>query len=173
VPHPVFFFVLRPFRALTEGSHVSDWPLPPYLEPHGRHGDDESVVRAWVREEIAPFSDRLHVEGPVLMVERDVAAGLRLDLRSVLVRMDLPEASLDILPTITDVLTSEGLSLVDPDNQLAISVAMQMVALRISTWDLWGIDPELARTALDEAAMGGRRDVLVSGEPLFRPTGDP
>lgn len=146
---------------------MSDWPLPPYLQPHGPHADDASVVRAWVRGDIAPYSDRLHVEGPVLLVERDITAALRLELRSVLVRMDLPESCAGILPSITEVLTTEGLVLLESDNQLAMSVAMQLVALRISSWDLWGLDREMATAALNEAAMGGRGDVLVSGESVF------
>lgn len=148
---------------------MSDWPLPPYLQPHGPHGDDQSVVRAWVAEDVPPYSDRLHAEGPVLMVERDVPVALRLPFRSVLVRMDLPEISADIIPTITGVLAAEGLMLVDQDNQLAMAVAMQMVALRLSSWDLWGLDPDMAFSALHEGVMGGQDDILVSGRPVFPP----
>ncbi len=146
---------------------MSDWPLPPFLQPHGPHGDDASVVRAWLRGGIAPYSDRLHVEGPVLLVERDVAVALRLEMRSILVRMDVPDPSVDIIASVTSVLVEEGLTLVEADNQLAMAVAMQMVALRLSTWDLWGIEAQMALDALNEAAMGGRADLLVSGNPLL------
>ena len=161
---------------------MADWPLPPYIEPRGPRADDDAVVRAFLRADIAPHSERLHVEGPVLLGDRDVPTALRLgpggrggeaaggmapELTSraptVLVRLDLPD---DLVPTrqvVEAVLEAEGLTLLDNDNQLALAVALQMVGLRLSSWDLWGADIDDAFADLRAAAVGGANDVLLGG----------
>jgi hypothetical protein len=118
------------------------------------------VARAWLREEPAPHSEALHVEGPVLLVERDMALGLRLSMRTVLVRIDLPDSTAPARQAVEEVLVQEGLVLVEGDSSLALAVAIQMVAMRMSSWDLWGIDPDMARTALEEAAAGGPSNLI-------------
>ena len=144
---------------------MADWPLPPYFEPRGPRADDDAVVRAFIRAEAAPHSERLHVEGPVLLADRDVPAALRIGARSVLVRLDVPD---DLLPTrqaVEAVLAAEGLTLLDHDNQLALAVGLQMVGLRLSDWDLWGADIDDAFADLRTAAVGGTDDVLLGGGP--------
>jgi hypothetical protein len=68
---------------------VADWPLPPYTEPRGPLGEDADVVRAFVRQELAPYSERFHVEGPVLLASRDVPVALRIGDRSFLIHHEL------------------------------------------------------------------------------------
>ena len=133
---------------------MSDWLLPPFVEPSGPVGDDESVVRAWLREEPAPHSERLHVEGKVLRVDRDLPLALLLPMRSVLVRTDGPEDTAPMREAVEQALSAEGLAMLDQDNQLALAVGLQMVGARLATWDLWGLDVDMAFAALREAAVG-------------------
>ncbi len=143
---------------------MSDWPLPPYFEPRGPAGDDADVVRAFLATEgAAPHSERLHVEGGVLLADRDVAIALRIGPRTVLVRTDLLDDHVELRSRIEEVLSEEGLALQDEDTQLALPVATMMVALRLSTWDLWGADVDEAFADLRLAAVGGRDDILQGG----------
>lgn len=133
---------------------MSDWLLPPFADPSGPEGDDASVVAAWLREEPAPHSERLHVEGKVLRVDRDLPLALLMPMRSVLVRIDGPEDTAAVREAVELALTAEGLVLLDHDNQLALAVGVQMVGARLASWDLWGIDIDMAFAALREAAVG-------------------
>ncbi len=143
---------------------MTDWPLPPFVEPRGPAGDDTAVVRAFLAAEGAPpHSERLHVEGDVLRADRDVAAALRIGPRSVLVRTDLPDDLVELRRKIEEVLAGEGLALQDEDTRLALPVATMMVALRMSTWDLWGADVDEAFADLRLAAVGGPDDILQGG----------
>ncbi|MGH9190291.1 MAG: hypothetical protein ACRD0Q_09710 [Acidimicrobiales bacterium] len=112
------------------------------------------MVTAWLTGAIAPHSERLHVEESVLLVDRDVTLGLRMSARSVLVRLDLPDGATPVRETVERVLGAQGLELLDNDNQLALAVAIQMVALRMSSWDLWGADIDVAFADLRSAAVG-------------------
>lgn len=150
---------------------MSDWPLPPYVDPHGPLGTDEEVIGAFLAGDVAPHSERLHVEAQTLLVERDVPAALRLDDSAVLVRSDLPGSSTDIKAVIESVLSAKGMDRFDEDTMLAVAVAMQRVGLRLSSWDLWGRDIDSAFAALRHAAAGGPGDMLHGGgEP---PLGGP
>jgi len=142
---------------------VSDWPLPPLFEPQGPLGDDDAVVRAFLRTGAAPHSQRLHVEGSVLRVHGDEALALRLGPRTVLVRLDLPDDALPSRQVVEATLGGEGLVLVDHDTPLAVAVATMMVALRLSIWDLWGADIDEAFADLRREAMGGDGDALLGG----------
>jgi hypothetical protein len=142
---------------------MADWPLPPSIEPHGRLDTDDAVARAFVRNEVPPYSERLHVEPNVLLVNRDVPAALRIGPRTFLTRLDLPDDLDWARSLVEDVARSEGFRLVDHENALAISIAMQMVALRLSTWDVWGSDPEEAFADVNTAAVGGEGDILLGG----------
>ena len=150
---------------------MADWPRPPYVDPTGPRADDDAVVRAFLRADIAPHSERLHVEGPVLLGDRDVALALRLPptggeaalARAVLLRLDLPEELVPVRQAVEAVLDAEGMSLLDNDNQLAIAVGVQLVAARMSSWDLWGADIDDAFADLRAAAVGGTGDTLLGG----------
>ena len=143
---------------------MTDWPLPPYFEPHGPAGSDEEVVRAFLAgDPTAPHSERLHVEGDVLRADRDAPAALKIGARTVLVRTDLPDDMVELRQKIEAVLAGEGLVLQDEDTKLALPVATMMVAARLSTWDLWGADIDEAFADLRLAAVGGRNDILQGG----------
>jgi hypothetical protein len=142
---------------------VTDWPLPPYVEPRGPEGDDAAVVRAFLSGDIPPHSARLHVEGPVLMVDRDVPLALRLSPTAALLRVDLSEVVSEVRRVVEGVLVDDGLRLLDEESPLGIAVGVQLVGLRASTWDLWGTDIDEAFAALREAAVGGPNDMILGG----------
>jgi len=136
------------------------------FEPQGPLGDDDAVVRAFLRTGPAPHSQRLHVEGSVLRVHGDEALALRLGPRTVLVRLDLPDDAEPSRQVVEATLGAEGLVLVDHDTPLAVAVATMMVALR-----LWGADIDEAFADLRREAMGGDGDALLGGgSPPVGPT---
>ncbi len=142
---------------------MSDWPLPPYVEPRGPEGDDGAVVRAFLSGDIPPHSARLHVEGPVLLVDRDVPLALRLSPTAALLRIDVGDDLAGVRSEVAELLTGEGLTLLDEDSPLGIAVGVQLVGARASTWDLWGADLDEAFAALREAAVGGPGDAILGG----------
>ena len=145
---------------------MADWMMPPFVEPRGPLGDDDAVVRAFLRADAGPpHSERLHVEDAVLLGDRDFPMALRIGARTVLVRTDLLDDLVSLRATIESVLTDEGLRLQDEDTRLATPVATMMVALRISSWDLWGADIDEAFADLRNAAVGGHGDALLGGGP--------
>lgn len=121
------------------------------------------MVHAFVEGEIAPHSDRLHVEDQVLIVDRDVTIALRIGPRSVLLRRDLPDDAAGVRTAVEDTLSEEGFTLLDEENTLAMAVAVQMVGLRMSTWDIWGADLDETFAALRAGAVGGPDDMLMGG----------
>ncbi len=140
--------------------------MPPYVEPRGPAGDDEDVVRAYVRNELAPYSGMFHVEGPVLMADRDQAIALRLGPRSFLVNHEVFPAIQSAKELTEAIMTSEGLQLFDEDTLYGASVGVQQVGLRYTTWDLWGADIEQAFADLRVQAAGGQEDILFGGGDL-------
>lgn len=134
---------------------MTDWPLPPYFEPRGPLGSDEEVVDAFLAADIAPHSARLHVEGAVLMVDRDMPFVLRLGRNSVLIRVDLGDDIAGIRGEVAAMLDARGVHLLDEETLLGIAVGVQLVGLRASTWDLWGADIDEAFAELRGAAKGG------------------
>ena len=143
---------------------MTDWPLPPYVEPRGPEGDDPEVVRAFLAGTPAPpHSARLHVEGQVLLVDRDVPLALRLSPTAALLRIDVGDDLAGVRAEVAAVLTADGLTLLDEDSPLGIAVGVQMVGARASTWDLYGADIDEAFAALRAAAVGGPDDMLLGG----------
>ncbi len=132
---------------------MSEGLLPPYGEASGPRVEDADVVRAFARGEDAGHSERFHVEGSVLVVGFDLAVGMRLEPGTVLVRVDLPQAMAGVKGAVEEVLASEGLQRLDEETLLAEPVAVQWLALRGSTWDLWGQDIDEAFAALRSAAV--------------------
>ena len=151
---------------------MADWPLPPLIEPHGPAGDDEDVVRAFVRGDVAvaPHSELFHVEGPVLMAGRDLATSLKTGPRSFLINHDMYGDMAKAKEICEAVFTAEGLSLLDEDTLYGPAVGVQMVGLRYSTWDLWGADIDEAFADLRVAAAGGEEDLLLGGGDLPFPS---
>jgi hypothetical protein len=143
---------------------MSDWPLPPYVEPRGPRDSDEEVVRAFLRHQgPGPHSDRLHVEDTVLRVDSDMPLALWLGPRTVLVLFDAPDDVVDVRTTVEAVLAAEGLRLLDRQTPLGIAVGIQLVGARMATWDLWGADIDEAFAALRAGAVGGADDTLLGG----------
>lgn len=128
--------------------------LPPFVEPFGPKVDDFTVVRAFARAEPSGYSDRFHAEGPALLADREVPAALRVSTEAFLVRLDLPDGMDAIRPIVETGLGAEGMMLLDSESVLGIPVALQFVGLRLSSWDLWGRDLDLAFAALRVAAAG-------------------
>ncbi len=142
--------------------------FPPFADPGGPPVDDASVLEAFARGDPgAGHSERLHVEGQVLLVHRDVAAALRIGPTTVLVRADLPHAVADVKAQVEAALTAEGLTLLDEATPLATPVSIQVLGVRMSTWDLWGTDIDVAFAALRSAAVG------EEGAPAFVETDPP
>lgn len=142
---------------------MTDWPLPPYNEPHGPVGGDDEVARAFIRSEPAPHSDLLHVEGRILRAHRDDGIALRIGPSTVLLRVDMVDDLVPLRETLERVLGEEGLVLQDEETPLALPVATQLVSNRLSTWDLWGRDIDEAFADLRTAAVGGDDDILRGG----------
>ena len=143
---------------------MTDWPLPPYIEPRGPEGDDPAVVRAFLGGGNAPpHSARLHVEGQVLLVDRDVPLALRLSPTAALLRIDLGDDMAGVRRDVAAVFAADGLTLLDEDSPLGIAVGVQLVGARASTWDLWGADIDQTFAALRQAAVGGPDDMILGG----------
>jgi hypothetical protein len=130
-------------------------PLPPYGVPLGPTTDDGSVLCGFAAAEPVPgHSDKLHVEGEVLVVDGDVPIALRLQPDIVLARTDLPEGLEAFAARVAEALAGAGMELLDEGTLLAAPVAMQVLGLRLSSWDLWGNDLDAAFAALRAAAVG-------------------
>ena len=128
--------------------------LPPYGEASGPPAADVDVVSAFVRGEPAGHSERFHVEGSVLVAGFDLAMAMRIGADTVLVRLDVPADAQEHKRVIEEALTDAGLELLDEQTLLATPVAVQWLALRASTWDLWGRDIDESFAALRSAAVG-------------------
>jgi hypothetical protein len=133
---------------------VDDQILPPFAEPTGPLNTDDTVLDAYVRARYAGHSPRFHVEGPTLMVDRVDAAALRVGPNTILVRIDLPDEQTDAKPLVEQALGRQGMCCLDEDSLLAAPVAIQVLGMRLSSWDLWGTDLEESMAALRSAAMG-------------------
>ena len=139
-----------------------DGLFPPYGEPGGPAVDDASVLAGFARGDTSVgHSDRLHVEGQVLLVHRDVAAAIRIGPNTVLVRADLPDAVAEVKAAVEQALGNEGLALLDEETPLATPISIQLLGVRMSTWDLWGTDIDEAFAAVRAAAVG------EEGAPAF------
>lgn len=133
---------------------MTDGLLPPFADPSGPAYNDGALVAAFLRHEPVGHSARFHIEGPVLLADREVPAALTLGPSVVLVRRDLPDGSEDVRTTIEWELEREGLGLLDSETPLGVPVALQIVGLRLSSWDLWGIDLDEAFAAVRRVAIG-------------------
>ncbi|MDQ6616906.1 MAG: hypothetical protein M3083_19695 [Actinomycetota bacterium] len=151
---------------------MDDQLLPPYADPTGPLNDDEDVVRAFAQGSYQGHSARFHVEGDALWVDRMDTAALRVGRTTVLVRIDLPDVSLSARPVIERQLELEGLSCLDEDTLLAAPVAIQVLGLRLSSWDLWGTDLDGAFASLRAAAIGDEWNPVLTNVPRDLPRPD-
>ncbi len=132
---------------------MSEGVLPPFGQPEGPRLQDAAVVAAFVAGEQVGHSEHLHVEGSVLMAGFDLAVAMRLAPDTVLMRVDVPQAMAGVKDTVEQGLAAEGMQRLDEETLLATPVAVQRLALRGSTWDLWGRDIDDAFAALRAAAV--------------------
>jgi len=133
---------------------VSEGLLPPFGEASGPQAGDVDVVSAFAQGRPAGQSERFHVEGSVLVAGFDLAVGMRIGTDTVLVRLDMPADAEEHRVVIEEVLSGQGMTLLDEETLLATPVAVQWLALRGSTWNLWGRDIDESFAALRKAAVG-------------------
>ncbi len=133
---------------------MSNGLLPPFGEASGPPMADVDVVLAFVNGEPAGHSERFHLEGSVLVAGFDLAMGMRIGVDTVLLRVGVPPDAEDHKAMIEEVLAGHGLTLLDEETILATPVAVQWLALRGSTWNLWGCDIDESFAALRAAAVG-------------------
>ncbi len=89
---------------------------------------------------------------------------------AVLVRVDILPDMQPAKEAVEAALTAEGMTRVDEETLLAAPVALQLLALRQSSWDLWGSDIETAFFTL--RAMAGADDLRPIMEQQQRPGDD-
>ena len=115
---------------------------------------DREVLAAFADGSTAAHSERLHIEDGVLRVDVTAVLALRLAREVVLVRVDAHEDVGAFVAPLVDALIVHGLELIDERTLLAIPVALQLVGLRLSEWDLWGSDIDDAFARLRVIAVG-------------------
>lgn len=138
----------------TEEEGPWNLPLPDFGQRQGPLADDAAVLAAFATGQPALRSTRLHVEDGALVVVGDVALGLRIGPRTVLVRFDLPPGLDAEKAGLESALADAGMTLLDSQSPLALPVALQVLGLRLSCWDLWGDDIDDAFAALRTCALG-------------------
>jgi hypothetical protein len=138
----------------------------PFAAPTGPAVDDASVLECFARDVAAGHSPRFHVERPTLLVDRNVAAAVRIAPRTVLVRADLPDRLEAAKGEVEGALTAEGLSCFDEDTLLATPVALQLFGLRLSSWDLWGDDIDDGFAALRAGCIAEQRGPFEGPSPF-------
>jgi hypothetical protein len=137
--------------------------LPLYSEGTAEPAEEDHVVlAAFAAGRPSERSPQFGIEGPVLMVDGDVPAGLRLDPRTVLVRRDLPDDVIWAWPKVADAVQEAGYILCDENTLFAMPVAIQALGLTTSEWDLWGINLDEAFAALRVAALGEAWDPVLA-----------
>ncbi len=128
--------------------------LPPFGPSPGPRVGDVQVLASYARDEVAGHSRRLHVEAGVLHVDVLEVLALRLAPRTVLVRRDVSEEAQALRLELGRALTTSGSACLDECSLLGVPVALQVVGLRLSEWDLWGDDIDDAFEVLRSIAAG-------------------
>ncbi len=124
--------------------------------------EDDSVLAAFANGLPSGRSASFSMEGPVLQVDGDVPAALRLDPRTVLVRADLPDDVAWARSPVAAAVQQAGYLLCDEDTLFAMPVAIQVLGLTYSQWDLWGLDLDEAFASLRVAAAGEAWDPVLA-----------
>lgn len=124
--------------------------------------EDAAVLAAFAAGLPSGASASFAMEGPVLMVDGDVPAALRLDPRTVLVRRDLPDDVAWAWGPVADAVQAAGYLLCDENTLFAMPVAIQVLGLTYSEFDLWGLDLDEAFAALRVAALGEAWDPVLA-----------
>lgn len=133
---------------------MTDGMLPPFAPLGEPRESDADVAIAYALGWTPGSGPRLHVEEPTLVVDGYSAAALRIGVRTLLVRTDLPEESADVRPVVEAAMRSAGLVVLDEGTLLGVPVALQALGIRLSEWDLWGDDIDAAFACLRAAAIG-------------------
>ena len=137
--------------------------LPLYSEGEPQPPVEDGVVlAAFVAGLPSGRSASFAIEGPILMVDGDVPAALRLDRRTVLVRRDLPDDVAWGYAPVLAAVQDAGYVLCDENTLFAMPVAIQVLGLTYSEWDLWGKDLDEAFAALRVAALGEAWDPVLA-----------
>lgn len=129
------------------------------------------MLSTFVRDEPrVVYSKGFHIEGTVLVSGGDMATAIRIGPRTFLVRADLPDDLLPATVAVRGALEADGMSCLDNETLLATPVAIQLLGLRFSTWDLWGAQIDDSFADLRAAAAGEWDDLFPGGPP---PVGGP
>lgn len=88
------------------------------------------------------------------MAQADVACAIRMGPDGVLLRLDLPEDLQNVKGIVETAMTAAGMTKLDEETKLGPAVAIQLLGLRLSTWDLWGTDIDQAFSDLRTSAAG-------------------
>jgi len=145
---------------------VTNGLLPPYGEPVGDRVDDARVLEVFIGDEpVLVHSSLLHLEGATLVAGGDVATAMRIAPRTFLLRIDIPPDLEPATRAVQQALTAAGMKCVDSESLLAAPVAIQVLGLRTSTWDLWGSDIDDSFAELRAAAAGEWDDLFPQGPP--------
>ncbi len=134
--------------------------------------EDEVVLSSFAAGLPSGRSAWFGIEGPVLMVDGDVPAALRIDPKTVLHRRDLPDDVAWAGPKVAAALQAAGYLLCDENTLYATPVALQVLGLTYSEFDLWGFDLDEAFTALRMAAVGEAWDPVLASI-TFNPGSEP
>lgn len=145
---------------------MSEGLRPPFVEPDGVPASDEDVLAAFASGRSGCYSRGLHLEGPALIADRAVVTGLRIGPASVLVRTDPPDDLAPARARLEDALTTAGMRMLDEETLWATPVALQVLGLRLSSWDLWGHDLDTAFAELRSAAAGEEASAIFDAGPV-------
>lgn len=144
--------------------------LPPYGEPAGERVDDDTVLAVFLRDDPAVVhSEQFHLEGAVLVAGGDMATAMRIGPRTVLLRRDLPDDLDGARRAVEHALRADGMTCLDSETLLATPIAIQVLGLRLSTWDLWGAQIDESFAELRAAAVGEWDDLLGGPPPVGGP----
>lgn len=136
-------------------DELDDGLRPPFGPAPGPAVDDTTVLVAFARGTSAGHSRRFYAEGPVLLAAGDQPIAIRVAPDTVLVRIDVPDAVARHRRRVLRGLAAAGLALLDEETLWGVPVALQLAGLRLSTWDLWGVDLDRAFAAVRTVASGG------------------
>ena len=145
---------------------MSDGVLPPFGIPLGDEADDARVLEVFVEDQpVFVHSPTFHLEGTALVAGGDIAVAMRLAPRTFLVRLDVPPGIEAARDAVQRRLGASGMSLVDNETLLAAPIAIQVLGLRTSSWDLWGADIDESFAELRAAAAGEWEGLFPEGPP--------
>lgn len=134
--------------------------------PVGERVGDARVLAVFVDDEpVLVHSELFHLEGAVLVAGGDIATAMRIAPRTFLLRLDIPPDLQPAQRLAQQALVDAGMICVDRETLLAGPIAIQVLGLRTSTWDLWGADIDDSFAELRAAAAGEWADMFPEGIP--------